>query len=214
MTLNITAAIIIGYLLGSIPFSYIIARRRSGVDIRDVGGGNAGALNTFREIGPLYGIAVLFCDIAKGALAVLVTRWLGLPILWVGAAGFAAVVGHNWPVYIKFRGGKGAATTMGVLIPLLPGELFIGLGIAVVVLVITSNVRLGIIGLAFIPLFAWLFDKSSELVYISLALLVFLVIRTLVSLKGEMARVGEKNGIIFDKDYTFWQTRKNRGGTG
>ena len=114
MVLNIVA-IVIGYLLGSIPFAYIIARMKKGVDIRDVGGGNVGALNTYREIGPIWGISVLATDIIKGVLAVMVARWLGLSIEWICVAGFAAVIGHNWPIFIKFKGGKGAATIMGVL---------------------------------------------------------------------------------------------------
>ena len=118
-------AVIVAYLLGSIPFSYIAGRLLKGIDIRQVGGGNAGALNTMREVGTAAGFGVLFADIAKGALAVLIARWLGLSLIFVSIAGFAAVVGHNWPVFLHFRGGKGAATTLGVLLVLVPIELLI-----------------------------------------------------------------------------------------
>lgn len=209
MVLNVIAAIV-GYLLGSIPFAYITARLKKGIDIKQAGSGNVGALNVYREVGPIFGLSVLAADVVKGALAVLIARWLGLSDMWICVAGFAAVVGHNWPIFLKFRGGRGAATIMGVLIPLVPIQFAIGFGIAAIVVMITSNVRLGIIGIAFIPLIAWLFDKELIFVFFSLVLFLFLVIRALVGLKGELAKAGEKKGLIFDRDYHFWQTKKNR----
>jgi acyl phosphate:glycerol-3-phosphate acyltransferase len=112
-------AIIIGllaaYLIGTIPASYLVARHRKGVDIRDVGSRNMGAMNTFYSVGFWWGMLVLAVDISKGALAVAVARWLGLPMLLELAAGAMAVVGHAYPVFMKFRGGKGGATALGVL---------------------------------------------------------------------------------------------------
>jgi glycerol-3-phosphate acyltransferase PlsY len=204
----VIAAIVVGYLLGSIPFAYIVARLKKGIDIRQIGGGNVGALNVYREVGPAFGLAVLAADLAKGVLAVYIARWLGLEPVWACVAGFAAVVGHNWPCFLRFRGGKGAVTTMGVLLPLIPVQFAIGFGIAVVVIVITSNIRLGMIGIAFIPLVAWLFDKEPLLVFYPLGLFLFLAIRTLAGLKGEMAKTGGKKSLIFDRDYHFWQTKK------
>ena len=127
MIFSVIVAIVIGYLLGSIPFAYITGRLIKGVDIRQVGGGNMGALNVAREIGPLPGLMVLIADIGKGALAVLIANWLGLPLIWILIAGFAAVVGHNLPIFLRFKGGKGAATTLGVLFALTPGEFAISL---------------------------------------------------------------------------------------
>jgi glycerol-3-phosphate acyltransferase PlsY len=210
MAFNIIAAIVIGYLLGSISFAYIVTRLTKGTDIRQAGSGNAGALNVFREVGPAFGLAVLAGDLVKGILAVLIARWLGLPLMWICVAGFAAVAGHNWPCFLRFRGGRGAVTVMGVLIPLIPAQFAIGFGISVVVVMITSNIRLGIIGMAFVPLVTWLFDKEPTLIFYSLALFLFLAIRTLAGLRGEMAKAGGKNGLIFDRDYHFWQTRKRR----
>ena len=97
---------------------------------------------------------------------------------------------------------------MGVLIPLVPVPFVIGFSIAVVVIVITSNIRLGMIGLAFIPLFTWLLDKESLLIFYSLALFLFIAIRTLAGLKGDIAKTGDKKGLIFDRQYHFWQTKK------
>jgi glycerol-3-phosphate acyltransferase PlsY len=204
------AAIIIGYLLGAIPFAYIIARTRKGIDIRQKGSGNVGALAVWREVGPAFGIIALASDVGKGVLAVYVARWLGLDVNWICAAGFAAVAGHNWSVFLKFGGGKGAATIMGVLLALMPVQFAIGLGIAILIVIPTSNIRLGMVGLACIPLIAWLFDKPPVYIYYPLFLILFLAACTIIGLKKEIARGGEKKGLIVDKKYNFWQTRKNR----
>lgn len=208
MAFNIAAAMVIGYLLGSIPFAYIIVRLKKGIDIRQKGSGNVGALAAWREVGPGFGIIALASDVGKGVLAVYVARWLGLDLLWICVAGFAAVAGHNWPVFLKFRGGKGAATIMGVLLAFMPVQFAIGLGIAILVVIPTSNIRLGMIGLACIPLIAWLYHKPSEYILYPLALILFLAAYTLIGLKGEMARAGEKKVLIVDKGYNFWQTKK------
>jgi glycerol-3-phosphate acyltransferase PlsY len=213
MALNYAAAIIIGYLLGSIPFAVIISRLK-GVNLRERGSGNPGALAVWREVGPALGAVSLVADVGKGALAVYVAKWLGLDFntgpLWMSLAGFAAVAGHNWPVFLKFRGGKGAATVMGVLLALMPVQFAIGLGIAIVIVIPTSNIRLGMIGLACIPLIAWLFGRPPQYIYYPLGLVVFLAGYTLIGLKGEKARAGGRKGAIVDKDYNFWQTPKNK----
>ena len=209
MVYNIVAALVIGYLLGSIPFAYIIARLKKGIDIRQKGSGNIGALAVWREVNPGFGIISLASDVGKGVLTVYVARWLGLDLPWICVAGFAAVVGHNWPVFLNFRGGKGAATIMGVLLAFMPVQFAIGLGIAILVIIPTSNIRLGMIGLACIPLIAWLFDKPSAYIYYPLGLILFLAAYTLIGLKGEIARAGEKKSLIVDKKYNFWQTKKN-----
>ena len=209
MVFRIIAAIIIGYLLGAIPFAYIIARTRKKIDIREKGSGNVGALAVWREVGPAFGIIALAADVGKGVLAVYIGKWLGIDVIWICATGFAAVVGHNWSVFLKFGGGKGAATIMGVLLALMPVQFAIGLGLAVLVIIPTSNIRLGLIGLVCIPLIAWLFHKPPEYIYYSLFLILFLAAYTVIGLKKELARAGEKKGLIVDKKYNFWQTKKN-----
>lgn len=208
MVYQITGAIITGYLLGSIPFSYIIARLVKNIDIRDAGSGNVGTLAVWREVNPFFGIIALAADMGKGALAIYTARWLGLDIIWICIAGFAAVIGHILPVFLKFRGGKGAATIMGVLMAFMPLQTVIGIGIAVLIIVPTSNVRLGIIGLASIPFTAWLFGKPAEYIYYPLGLIIFLIVITLAGLKGELARSGKKENLIVDRNYHFWQTKK------
>ena len=209
MDVNIVIAIVIGYILGSIPFAYIIARLKKGVDIRVIGGGNVGALNTYREIGPLYGLGVLAGDIIKGALAVLIANWLDVPLAWACVAGFAAVVGHNWPVFLKFKGGKGAATVLGVLVALTPIELLIGGGIVILLIAITRNVRLALFALILVPLFQWIFHEEFTYIACSLGLILFIGLMTLIGLKGELAKADGKKNLIIDREYSAWQTKKD-----
>lgn len=121
------ACIAIGYVCGALPFALWLGRWWRGVDVRSSGSGNLGATNVYRTLGPAVGIPVLLLDVAKGALPV----WLvpGLPIAarfpggaeWCAiAVGLAAILGHMWTVFAGFRGGKGVATTVGVLLALAP----------------------------------------------------------------------------------------------
>ncbi len=114
-------AIIIGYLLGSIPSAYIATRLVKGKDIRQLGGGNVGGLNVFREVGPWPALAAGITDVGKGAAAVAIAYWLlAVPPLFVLLAGLAAVIGHNWMVFLKFSGGKGMGSTIGALAGVMP----------------------------------------------------------------------------------------------
>ena len=200
---------ILGYLLGSIPFAYIIGRLKKGVDIREVGGGNVGALNTYREIGPIYGLGVLAADILKGAFPVWIATWLGLDLEWICVAGFAAVVGHNWPIFIKFKGGMGAATVIGVLAALTPVPLLISAGIVILLIAITRNVRLSLFALVLVLVFDWVFDKELTYIICATGLLLFIGLRLLFNLRKELAKTGDKKNLIVDREYTAWQTKKD-----
>jgi len=118
--LAIALALILAYLLGSIPAAYLAGRLIKGIDIRQVGTRNMGAMNVFYQIGFLAGLIVLAVDIGKGTAAIALAFWLGTPDIIVLLAGIAAVLGHSFPVWLRFRGGKGGATTIGVLIFLMP----------------------------------------------------------------------------------------------
>ena len=203
------SAILIGYLIGSMPFAYIVGRLVKGVDIRREGGGNVGALNTMREIGTAAGFGVLVADMAKGVAAVLVARWLGVSLIFVFITGFAVVVGHNWPVFLKFKGGMGAATTLGVLLAITPVQFAISFAIMVIVVLITSNFRLGMgIGLVFLPLIIWGFSGEGRIIAYSLALPIFSGLRAIPSIRRDMARAGSKRDLIIDRKYKPWQRRK------
>ena len=132
--------IVLGYLLGSIPTAYIAGRLLKGRDIRQMGDGNIGAQNAFRQLGAKIGTAVFFIDAGKGALAIIIAQAVSLPQLAILIAGVAAVIGHNWPVFLGFRGGRGEATTIGVLLTLITQPMLILAGPALATLVIKKNV--------------------------------------------------------------------------
>lgn len=208
----IVLALVIGYLLGSIPCAYLAGRLLKGVDIRKVGGGNVGALNTIREIGPLAGFGVLLADMAKGALAVLIAQWLDVSLYWVFAAGFMAVLGHNLPVWLKFKGGQGLATTMGVLVVFSPIPFAICFAIMLLGILVTSNVRLSaIFGFIFLPLLIWVFGGELSVLLFSVALPVFCLLYTIPRFRSDVAKADkEKKGLIFDREYTPWQTKRKK----
>lgn len=171
-------AVVLAYLIGSFPSGVVVVRIVRGFDVRRIGSRRSGATNVLRAAGPWSATAVFVLDVAKGALAVFLGQWLadspwlaercmgflgihpGWPLpghlvvpLWVGlAAGFAAIAGHNWPVYVRFQGGRGVATALGTLIPLawyVAAGCFL-VGLAVVAL--TRYVSLGsVLGAALVP---------------------------------------------------------------
>ncbi len=108
--------IVLGYFLGSIPTAYVAGHLLKGRDIRQMGDANVGAANAFRQLGAKAGIGVFFVDVGKGALAILIAQTAHIPQPAVLFTGAAAVIGHNWPVFIGFRGGRGESTTIGVLL--------------------------------------------------------------------------------------------------
>jgi len=198
-------SIIIGYLLGSIPTAYIVSRVRRGIDIRNVGSGNMGGANVMREIGTHEGVFVGLIDIAKGAGAILIAQALNVPELWLFGAGFAALVGHNFPVFVGFRGGRGSATIIGIFFVLAPLAMLVTL-VIIAIPFFTSRKFTGalVIGFVLLPLFVWLFEGSLMLVRYALAIDVFMLIRNLPSIKQVVAK-----GIIKDMTYDR-QHRKAR----
>ena len=156
-------AILIGYGLGSIPSACLLTRWKNGKDIRRLGGGNVGGLNTFREVGLWPAVAVGIVDLSKGAAAVAITHWaLSLDPVYVFIAAGAGIVGHNWMVWLRFSGGKGMGAAIGSLFVLMPVYgyalgLVIVLGLILVPLVLVRNVALAMgIGLVSLPFVVWL----------------------------------------------------------
>jgi acyl phosphate:glycerol-3-phosphate acyltransferase len=107
--------VIFSYLLGSLPTSYLLGRLKAGRDIRVMGDENAGAANAYRELGARTGIIVGIIDAVKGSVVILIAQAAGLSQAIVLLSGIAAVVGHNWPIFLGFRGGRGVSTTLGIL---------------------------------------------------------------------------------------------------
>ena len=117
--------VLLGYFLGAIPAAYMAGQLFSGKDIRQLENGNVGAANAFRQLGAKIGIAVFFIDAGKGALAILIAQTANLPQAAVLFTGVAAVLGHNWSVFIGFKGGRGESTTIGVLLTLITQPILI-----------------------------------------------------------------------------------------
>src|ERR1700694_4671562 len=139
----------VAYLLGSIPFGLLVAKVFGRGDVRKEGSGNIGATNVSRVAGPLAGILTLFLDGAKGAAAVLVAgRYSNDSAMWMVIAGLAALVGHCFPVWLKFKGGKGVATAAGVYLALCPPAFLAGLILFLLVASVSRYVSLGSVAAA------------------------------------------------------------------
>jgi glycerol-3-phosphate acyltransferase PlsY len=140
---------VVAYLLGSIPFGLILGKLFGGSDVRAEGSGNIGATNVVRVAGPLAGILTLLLDAAKGAAAVLLAgRYSNESAVWMMIAGLAALVGHCFPIWLKFKGGKGVATAAGVYLALCPPAFLGGLALFILVTGIWRYVSLGSIAAA------------------------------------------------------------------
>lgn len=173
-------AIILSYLLGSIPFAYIYGKMR-GVDIRKVGSGNPGATNVMRVFGTGPGVLVMLIDAAKGFVAayflVKVTPYPNADALKV-ICGVAAVLGHTFTVFLKFKGGKGVATTAGLFAALAPFSMLITFGTFVTVVVATRYISAAsIVAALLLPLMIWVMGEGGQhYIIISMAILLSIVI--------------------------------------
>ena len=174
------AAPVIGYLLGSIPAAYIMAKWRKGIDIREVGVGNMGAGNVIREVGLVEGAVVAVADIGKGAAAIAVAQFLlGVSQAWVLGAGLAAIMGHSFPIYIGFRGGQGVATVIGIFSVLAPLATLITLLPLGAVLLISRNIFASTLVMGpLLPLVVWLVEGSTTLTLYALGIVGLMVFRS------------------------------------
>ena len=195
------ASVIIGYLLGSFPAAYIIAKYRKGIDIREVGVRNMGGANVIREVGKWAGALTLVFDIGKGAVSIYIAQLLGVSLPWVLAAGFAAMLGHNYPVYIGFRGGKGIATVMGIFFVLSPLAMAGTAVIIGILILITRSIFVAIeIASPFFLLLVWYVEGVGAMFFCTVAIVVFQLFRSRGRLKElkavttRMARVKRRGG--------------------
>ena len=188
-------AFLIGYILGSIPTAYLVTRWKTGKDIRKMGGGNVGGLNTFKEVGMLPAIAVTLVDIGKGAAVIAITYYaLNLDQVFVLVSAVGAVVGHNWMPWLKFAGGKGMGAAVGALVMIMPIygwslELAIFGGIVVIPLILTRNVALSMgLGLVALPFLGWLSMHSGLFVIWSLVVGIIIAIKFASTAVGVIAK--------------------------
>jgi len=197
----IIIAILAAYLIGSIPTAYIVARMRKGIDIREVGSRNVGAMNVFYKVGFAEGLLVLAVDIGKGAGAVALARWLGVPFVVELLAAAAAVIGHGFPVWLKFRGGRGGATCIGILAFLMPWSIPVYLAIFGIVLLLTRYPTLSY-SVAFLgfPFIAWLIYYRWELIVFSVGILLLPGIKYVPRIKEMRTKGGSWRHVFLRKN--------------
>jgi len=169
-TMDKILLVVAAYLLGSIPFGYLIVRGKSGADIRETGSGGTGATNVSRREGKAAGVLTLLLDAAKGCVAVLIARAVVGNDWVIAAAAIAALVGHIFPVWLGFRGGKGVATGVGIFLVLAPIALLCAGVVFVAIVVFTRFVSLGSLTAAvLIPVLVWLQSDSQPLLVAAIA---------------------------------------------
>ncbi|MDD2241298.1 MAG: glycerol-3-phosphate 1-O-acyltransferase PlsY [Kiritimatiellae bacterium] len=169
--LTLSLLIAAAYLLGAIPNGLVIARLK-GIDLQKTGSGNIGATNVFRCVGKSWGVLAFVLDALKGFIpAYFFPHWVDPAPTWLGlACGIAAVAGHTWPVWLKFKGGKGVSTSAGLLLGIAPAAAGIGFGVFAVVVVLTRWVSLSSILAAIAVPVAYLWMNGAGNIPLSVAL--------------------------------------------
>lgn len=202
--MNYLLIAVFGYLIGSIPNGLLIGKGMYNVDLRQFGSKNIGATNAFRTLGLWPAFWVFFTDAAKGVIAVYLSKVLiGEPIaLLIG--GIAAIVGHNWSIFLKFTGGRGVATGLGVIAVLVPQITAIIFLIWAIIVYITRYVSLAsIVSAILVPVFMWFFGEKIEYLYFGILAALFVVGRHKPNierlLKGTELKIKVGNMLIDSK---------------
>ena len=218
-SLQIALTLAYGYLLGSVPISYITGRLVKGIDLRKVGSGTVGASNVYYNVGRFWIVpAGLFDLFVKGLTPIYLARLLDLDIAVQAAAGLLAVVGHDWPLFLGFKGGRGVAPTVGVLIAIGRLELafFIVLGAAGWQFTQAAAVWV-LLAFASLPFVALYFERPTAVVLLMVGLLLVTVVKRLASnsLRGSAEGLPRLlfNRLVFDRDiadHDAWM-RRNTG---
>lgn len=211
MAIEFILLIIAAYLLGSVPAAYLVAKWSRGIDIRQYGTGNVGASNVFSVTSKWLAIPVTIFDIGKGALAIWIAQLLGLGAAEQVTVGIITVIGHNWPVFLRFQGGRGIFTTLGVITMLSP---WLGLIITVIAYSLAPfrQLALGVLlALASVPIFSWFLPQQlaiEERLPITLgfvALLLIALARRLAAPRTPLSKSVPQgqlfiNRLLFDRD--------------
>jgi len=201
----IAGAMLFSYLLGSTPTAYLYVKVLRGIDIREYGSHNPGATNVMRVVGKRHGLVVLGTDVVKGLMAVLLLRPMavaGLPAscadTWAPIlVGLAVICGHNWPVWLRFRGGRGVATSAGVLLALQWPSVVVGLAVFGLVFAATRTVSLGsLAGAVVVPVAIWFFKGGLVLTVFGAAAALLIVLRHIPNIK----RLLRHEELSFERD--------------
>ena len=209
MVLNIITAII-AYLIGSVNFSVIISKKMAGFDVREKGSGNAGTTNMLRSVGKKAAAITLICDILKGVVAILIAMFIGWAFqvenksLLVQIAGIAVVIGHTFPIFFGFKGGKGVATSLGILIMSNWQIGLICLVFGVLLIVLTRMVSLGSCAAAVLFPVLTLFITDNYIVSQGSGYFIYSIILAVIVLFNHRSNIkrilaGKENKISFKK---------------
>lgn len=192
------AIFFLSYIIGSIPFSFMIAKLFKGIDIRKLGTKNVGAMNVISVAGIFPGIIALLFDISKGALVVHLTNKITEDIGVSLTSGLFTVIGHNWPIFLKFKGGKGVATTIGILLLISPFSLLILylIAIPIIILIINDSYMSASIGFLILPLILWFLEKNIWFVIFGILIALIIVIRHLNDIRTYFEGRRELNPIV------------------
>jgi len=200
------------YLLGSVPAAYLATKLSRGVDLRQYGSGNVGVANLFKLTSKRVAIPIIIFDLAKGALMVWATQLIGLGIAQQVTVGLAAIIGHNWPVFLRFNGGRGLLTILGIalILPLInnlvPWGIVVFLAIAGIGLFIIHNFPLGVgAGIFAFPLVSWGLSEPLPITLGFLAMFLIMVLRRLTAPRTPFTASvtpGQLlvNRLLFDRD--------------
>lgn len=184
------------YLLGSIPFGYIVGKLFKKVDIREFGSGNIGTSNAFRTLGPFLASLVLIGDIGKGIFSIYLVRYFNIDnLLILTIAGLVVICGHDWSLFLGFKGGKGIATTFGVVFALNPTIAILAITIWLIVLIITKYTSLSsILAMISILVFTILFKQPYEYIVFSAIILILSIFKHKENIKRLKLRKERKIG--------------------
>ena len=181
------------YLLGSFPTAYIVVRVAKAQDIRELGSHNVGAMNAFQQAGPRAGLLVLLADAGKGAITVLAPAWLGFPQWAVLLTSSLALIGHNLPLFLSFKGGKGAAVILGVSLAFLPILTLISVVPTVLVILVTRNVIIGaVVGFTLLNTLIVATGQDSEQIAVCLFLTFVVSTTYLVGIRKQVSAAIER----------------------
>lgn len=190
--------VVAAYLIGNLNFAYILVKFLKNEDVRNYGSGNAGTTNVLRVMGKNVAIPVFLLDALKGCIVIVVGRYvLGLDELFLVFGGIAVVAGHNWPVFLQFRGGKGTATSLGVFFTYDWQVAIMALMIGLIVLAIWKMVSLtSMVGMTMVPVFSFLFGRSTIEIVFSFVLCFFSIFQHRKNIgriiQGRESKLGQK----------------------
>lgn len=193
------------YLLGSVPLAYLVAKWSRGIDIRQYGSGHTGAGNLRRTISMKAAVPIGIYDFFKGILMVCIARWVGLDITQQVVIGLAAIIGHNWPIFLRFNGGRGVATSIGVAFILMPWGIAVFVAMITLSLLTKSTPLPILLALAALPPTAWGLGQPIEVTLGLLAIFLLIVIRRLTPRRAAIsASLSQRelliNRLLFDRD--------------